>query len=240
MNSCMTKEIRNKTYIYDELAAKTRWEDFANQYETKRRLKIIFETLIEQSELKGKAFLDAGSGGGHFSQAANDYGAKVVSLDVGLHLLRQVEERCNSKKTVGSVLGLPFKKNYFDVVLCTDVIEHTPDPLYAVRELSSVIKKGGLLIITVPCRLWNPAVKLATALKLRPYEGYENFLWPGKLTKSVEKQGFSIEIMTGFNFCPFFSEKMDSLFNFFDKAYGTRMPWLMVNIGIRARKMINS
>jgi len=232
----MYKNIQNKTYSYDKLAAKYRWEDFANQYETRRRLQIIFGKLIARSELKDKTLLDAGGGGGHFSQTADNFGANVVSLDVGLNLLKQVKNRCNSARVMGSVLEVPFKRNSFDVVLCTDVIEHTPDPLYAVEELSSVIKKGGLLVVTVPCRLWNPAVKLATTLKLRPYEGYENFLWPGELRHGIEKQGFSIEILTGFNFCPFFSEKFDTVFNLFDRTYGKIMPWLMVNIAVRARK----
>ena len=93
--------------------------------------------------------------------------------------------------------------------------------------------------MTIPCRLWNPVVKLAMSQKLRPYEGYENFLWPGELRQALEKQGFSIEILTGFNFCPFFSGKIDALFSFFDKIYGKSMPWLMVNIAVRARKKGN-
>ncbi len=153
-------------------------------------------------------------------------------------VLVQVGNRCDSKKVLGSVLELPVKKNLFDVVLSTDVIEHTPDPISALQKLSSVVKPGGLLLVTVPCRLWNPVVKLATTLKLRPYAGYENFLWPGELKSTLERKGFTIEVLEGFNFCPFFSEKIDALFSFFDKIYGKSMPWLMVNIAVRARKEI--
>jgi 2-polyprenyl-3-methyl-5-hydroxy-6-metoxy-1,4-benzoquinol methylase len=226
----------NKTFFYDKLAARYKWDEFANEYETVRRLKLIFGKLIDPSELKDKLFLDAGSGGGHFSHAAERLGSRVISLDVGLNLLKQVGKKCDSKKVLGSVLELPVKRNYFDIVLSTEVIEHTPDPVNALRELSSVVKPGGLLMLTVPCRLWNPVVNLATTLKLRPYAGYENFLWPGELRNVLESLGYSIEILTGFNFCPFFSEKLDFFFNFFDKCYGKSMPWLMVNIAVRARK----
>lgn len=224
----------DKTFFYDKLASQYKWDEFANEYETARRLKIIFGKLVEPSELKGRLFLDAGSGGGHFSHAAESLGANVVSLDVGLNLLKQVSKRCNSHKVLGSVLNLPVKKNLFDIVLSTDVIEHTPDPISALRELSSVVKPGGLLLVTVPCRLWNPVVKLATTLKLRPYAGYENFLWPGELKSTLERKGFTIDVLEGFNFCPFFSKKIDPFFRFFDEIYGKNLPWLMVNVAIRA------
>ncbi|RJO61044.1 class I SAM-dependent methyltransferase [candidate division WS5 bacterium] len=232
----MHKSQSNKTYFYDKMASQHKWDEFANSYETERRLQIIFGGLIAPAELKDRLLLDAGSGGGHFSHAAEQLGAKVVSMDVGINLLRQVDERCNSKKIMGSILDLPFKKKLFDVVLSTEVIEHTPDPLMALRELSAVVKPGGLLLVTVPCRFWNPAVKLATLLKLRPYEGYENFLWPGHLRHTLEMQGYSIEALTGFNFCPFFSSKLAPLFNFIDNCFGKSLPWIMVNIAIRARR----
>lgn len=86
------------------------------------------------------------------------------------------------------------------------VIEHTPHPLHAIKELSTVIKPGGLVIITVPCRLWNPITKLATVLKLRPYHGYENFLWPGEPRNSLEKLGLTIEKIKDLIFVHFFQE----------------------------------
>ncbi len=177
----MHSNTSNKTFYYDKLAGQYKWDDFANKYETTRRLKLIFGKLITPSELKNRQFLDAGSGGGHFSHAAESLGAKVVSLDVGFNLLKQVGTRSDSEKVLGSTLEIPFKKNCFDIVLSSEVIEHTPDPIRAIAELSQVVKPGGILLITVPCRLWNPIVRLATVLKLRPYGGYENFLWPREL-----------------------------------------------------------
>ncbi len=232
----MHKNYSNKTFVYDKLASQNDWDEFANKYETARRLQIIFEGLISPSELKGRLFLDAGSGGGHFSRIAEMHGATVVSMDVGLNLLKQVGRKCGSKKVLGSVLHLPLKNNLFDVVLCTEVIEHTLDPFKALHELCAVVKPGGILIVTVPCRLWLPVGRLATLLKLRPYEGYENYLWPGELGNELKKMKFSIELLKGFNFCPIFSEKIDTFFRFFDKMYGKSMPWLMVNLAVKARK----
>ena len=225
-----------KMLFHDELGSKKIWEDFANNYETVRRLHLVFGTFINPSDLNGSLFLDAGSGGGHFSQKAEEYGAKVISFDIGLNLLKQVRNRCSSKKVSGSVLQLPFKEDIFDVVLSTEVIEHTPSPVSAIREMCSVVKPGGLLIITVPCRLWNFVVRAASYFRLRPYRGYENFLWPNEIKKVIEEEGFHIETLRGFNFCPIFTNKLDRLFMFFDNLYGLRWPHLMVNIAVRARK----
>ena len=225
----------NKTFFYENYLSKVAWDDFTNNYETSRRLDLIFNRLIAPSELSGKSLLDAGSGGGHFSQAAYDLGAQTVSMDVGLNLLKAVDKRCDSEKVSASILALPFKKAAFDIVLSTEVIEHTRAPFDAVKELTELVKPGGLLIVTPPSRLWNPVVKLATLLKLRPYEGYENFLWPREMMRVLIKRGFRIENLIGFNFCPILTAKLDVLFRFFDRLYGERLPWLMVNFAARAR-----
>src|SRR5205823_4435870 len=38
---------------------------------------------------------------------------------------------------------LPFTKNYFDVILCLEMIEHLHDPLKFLKELQRILKPGG-------------------------------------------------------------------------------------------------
>lgn len=45
---------------------------------------------------------------------------------------------------------LPFKSGEFDAVLLVHVIEHLKDPLFALKELARVTKKGGVLFISTP------------------------------------------------------------------------------------------
>jgi SAM-dependent methyltransferase len=49
-----------------------------------------------------------------------------------------------------SALALPFADATFDSVLCTEVLEHTPDPAIGLREMARVSKAGTLLLLTVP------------------------------------------------------------------------------------------
>ena len=202
-----------------------------------RRLALIFAGFLAHRDIRGQLFLDVGSGGGHFSAAASARGARVVSLDIGLHLLRQVRARCRSSCVVGDVLRLPFAQSVFDVVCCTEVIEHTVAPLAAIPELCRVLKPGGALVVTTPCSLWQPVVRLATRLRLRPYRGYENFVWPSQLRAVVAAHGVEA-VVIGFNFCPVFARALDPLFVACDRLWGRRLPWLMVNVGLVGLKRL--
>jgi len=45
---------------------------------------------------------------------------------------------------------LPFREKAFDCALCTQVLEHVPDPLCVLVEIARVLRPGGLLLLTVP------------------------------------------------------------------------------------------
>lgn len=46
--------------------------------------------------------------------------------------------------------GLPFSNAAFDVVLCTELLEHVPDPEATLREIRRVLRDGGTLLLTTP------------------------------------------------------------------------------------------
>jgi len=49
---------------------------------------------------------------------------------------------------VGDAHKLPFEDNMFDVILCTEVLEHLHDPKIAIAEMNRVLKDKGKLILT--------------------------------------------------------------------------------------------
>jgi SAM-dependent methyltransferase len=49
-----------------------------------------------------------------------------------------------------NVLALPFKSGSFDVVACTEVLEHVENPRQALSEMRRVLKRGGKLLLSVP------------------------------------------------------------------------------------------
>ncbi len=70
-----------------------------------------------------------------FAPAASEY----IGVDV-------VENP--AAELLGSVESLPVEDASFDVVLCTQVLEHCDDPAQAVRELRRVTKPGGRVLAT--------------------------------------------------------------------------------------------
>ena len=73
----------------------------------------------------------------------------------------------NQLPTVGNALLLPFVDGTFDVVVCSEVLEHIPDYKQAVKEITRILKPGGKLAVSVP-RKWPEKICWALA------EGYHN------------------------------------------------------------------
>jgi SAM-dependent methyltransferase len=48
------------------------------------------------------------------------------------------------------ITAIPEPDGSFDALVCTEVLEHVPDPLGAVQEFSRLLRPGGMLILTAP------------------------------------------------------------------------------------------
>jgi SAM-dependent methyltransferase len=70
------------------------------------------------------------------------HGVSYVSVD---------RERKYPVRTVADfVRELPFGDGSFDAVLCSQVLEHVPDPVLVVGEIYRVLKAGGIGFVSVP------------------------------------------------------------------------------------------
>ena len=49
---------------------------------------------------------------------------------------------------VGDMHQLPFENEKFDIILCSEVLEHSRSPHIAIEEMKRVLKPGGTLILT--------------------------------------------------------------------------------------------
>ena len=111
----------------------------------------------------GDRLLDLGCGFGRHAFEAARRGAAVVALDAGPEEVAQVRGTVAAMVEAGELapdhpatavqgdaLALPFPDATFDRVIASEVLEHIPDDVAAMRELARVLRPGGTMAVTVP------------------------------------------------------------------------------------------
>ncbi|MCF8053892.1 MAG: class I SAM-dependent methyltransferase [Deltaproteobacteria bacterium] len=120
-------------------------------------LTIDFERL---SLFPGDYLLDAGCGTGrHICHAFQNCGLHVVGVDTNeadlahaIFTLQALSTQQSSSWRIelADIAKLPFPAETFDAIICSEVLEHIPDALGVLRELLRVLKRGGVMAISVP------------------------------------------------------------------------------------------
>jgi SAM-dependent methyltransferase len=130
-------------------------------------LTLRFDRLNELGLHPGSLVLDAGSGFGRHAFELARRGYHTVALDQAADEVEATRStlaamtesgEAEDKHVVGVVRGdataLPFPDATFDAVVTSEVLEHIPDDAGALAELRRVVRRGGLVAVTVPS--WFP------------------------------------------------------------------------------------
>lgn len=108
----------------------------------------IFDELKKYTKPKQKIF-DVGASDGEFLYYAQKNGLDVFGVEPN-KTTADIANKNNLNVEVGFLSACSFEKNSFDVIRLGDVLEHSNSPKKLVDECSSFLKKGGLLIISIP------------------------------------------------------------------------------------------
>ena len=107
---------------------------------TLRPLSRLIETAV-RVDVGGteRSVLDVGCGVQPYRPYFDGVASEYIGVDVepGEHV-----------DVVAPAAALPFPEARFDVVLCTQTLEHVPDPAAALREFHRVLKPGGVLLLS--------------------------------------------------------------------------------------------
>lgn len=92
---------------------------------------------------------------------------------------------------ISDIAAIPAEDGSFDVILCTEVLEHVPAPLDAIREMARLLKPGGRLLLTAP---------LGSGIHQQPYHfvgGYTPY-WYERFLGEAGFEAIHVEANGGF------------------------------------------
>lgn len=126
--------------------------------------------ILKQIPSKSR-ILDAGAGEQQYKKFCDHL--IYVSQDFAQYDPEQIDNGLQMDKwdygsldIISDITSIPEPNESFDAILCTEVFEHIPNPILAIKEFSRLLKKDGYLIITAPfCSMTHFA----------PYHYYSGF-----------------------------------------------------------------
>lgn len=138
-------------------------------------------------ELAAPRIIDVGCGTGHLLLALSNQlqrPLRLYGLDFSDSAIRRSKKLVpNAELAMASVYEIPYPDDDFDLVTCTETLEHLERPKEALQEMLRVLKPGGQLVLTVPDGGkddWDGHVNFWTATELL------HFLLPYGLPHVVE------------------------------------------------------
>ena len=109
-------------------------------------------TRTVPSDFRGKLVLDGGCGNGRYAKLSNDWGARVVAVDISA-AVEIASQNLAGRESVDVVQAdlfkLPFRPNTFDLIYSVGVLHHTPDARGAFKAMQPLAKPGAFFSIFV-------------------------------------------------------------------------------------------
>jgi SAM-dependent methyltransferase len=139
---------KNSPYVYDT----------ENRERKARTMLSVLDDFL-QKPLSECDVLNVGGSAGAIDNFLADHAAKVVGIDIdegAISHAQQTFRKENLEFRVADALNLPFDDASFDVVICSHVYEHVPDPVKMFDEIHRILRPDGICYFSAGNRLmWN-------------------------------------------------------------------------------------
>ena len=163
--------------------------------------------------LAGLRVLDIGCGGGLVSEPVARMGASVTGLDPGEENILAARAHAEPQGLaidyrIGLVEDLAARGEQFDAVLCLEVVEHVPDVGAFVKTCASLVRPGGVMILsTINRNIKSYALAIVAAEYVlgwlpRGTHQWERFVTPDELTRYATAAGLNAPRLSGMTFNP--------------------------------------
>lgn len=117
--------------------------------EANRRKKLLKLIAPSQTDV----IADIGCEEGYISGELVDKCHRLYCVDIDRKVLDLAEKRIGGKRAVflrSDAQALRLEDDSCDIVICSEVLEHLPEPAKGLRELVRITKPGGKIVISVP------------------------------------------------------------------------------------------
>jgi 2-polyprenyl-3-methyl-5-hydroxy-6-metoxy-1,4-benzoquinol methylase len=157
---------------------------------------IRYETILKRIPQQTKTVLDLGCGDGFLSYRIAQKRYQVTAMDLSLNRLKRFKEQAekfNIQQIEGDITKVDLPSESFDLIVCSEVIEHLPNYMDVLNEVWRLLKKGGHFIVTVPN---NQNVKIFTCphcLKTFYQDDHVNSFTQATLSQDLISFGFKID-----------------------------------------------
>lgn len=152
--ACQKMLIENTAEAYGAMYADP---DLLRHYLVDERLdfyKIVADRIVRdyQGDIKQASCLDVGCGPGYLLNELRQKGfsGRLVGIDAAGEAVARVKEHNANIEFYEGFLADQEWGPIFDVVICTEVLEHCEYPGTVLEDMLKVTKPSGLLVITVP------------------------------------------------------------------------------------------
>jgi 2-polyprenyl-6-hydroxyphenyl methylase/3-demethylubiquinone-9 3-methyltransferase len=173
--------------------------------------------VIHSYDYRGKKVLDVGCGGGFLTEEIAKFGLDTTGLDPSAPTLDSARRHAEMmdlriEYLEGSGERLPFGDAEFDIVFCCDVLEHVEDFRAVLKDVSRVLKPGGLFFFeTINRTLLSFVVVIfllqrwsVTSIIPPNIHDWKRFIKPGVLSAVLAEYQIKTHdirgILPGFNF----------------------------------------
>ncbi|WP_337865084.1 methyltransferase domain-containing protein [Ignavibacterium sp.] len=149
--SSTSQEYKNVAWLDKSHPNYIRWERARKLSEERGRL--VLSLLNQYQEISNKKILDIGSGEGGTTSILSKSNL-VISIDLSLLRLSRQKQNYKTKNLVNcDAMNLPFRNNYFDIIILQDVIEHLYNYENFLKEIKKVLSEDGVIYLSTPNKL---------------------------------------------------------------------------------------
>lgn len=117
------------------------------RYVEKRRVSLVLKLLSPQENEK---IFEVGCGAGHVLQGVSV--GQLYGIDLSERMLSLARKRLGDKVELKKCNAgkIDYPDDFFDKIICTEVLEHTLDPIAVLREIKRVARAGGTVVLSIP------------------------------------------------------------------------------------------